>query len=127
MWIRDRIGAGNIGGTLAHLSVLKGLGDVVLFDVVEGLPQGKALDLLEAGPIEGYDANITGTNTYADIAGSEVCIGTAGVARKPGMSRDDLLLKNAGIMKQVVENVASQSPDAINIVVSNTMDAISIK
>ncbi|MGH7859645.1 MAG: lactate/malate family dehydrogenase, partial [Candidatus Binatia bacterium] len=85
------IGAGMIGGTLAHLAALKRLGDVVLFDVIEGLPQGKALDLLEAGPIEGYDVRITGTNRYDDTAGADVAIVTAGVARKPGMSRDDLL------------------------------------
>src|SRR6185295_20046165 len=84
------VGAGMIGGTLAHLCALKGLGDVVLFDVVEGLPQGKALDLAAAGPVEGFDCNLKGTNDYADIAGADVCIVTAGVARKPGMSRDDL-------------------------------------
>src|SRR5690349_9901411 len=92
------IGAGMIGGTLAHLSVLKRLGDVVLFDVVEGMPQGKALDLLEAGPIEGFDANITGTNSYEDIEGADVCIVTAGLPRKPGMSRDDLLSVNCKIL-----------------------------
>ena len=92
------IGAGNIGGTLAHLCALKHLGDVVLFDVVEGLPQGKALDLLESGPIEGFDASITGTNSYEGIAGADVCIVTAGLARKPGMSRDDLLATNAKII-----------------------------
>ncbi|MFT3977869.1 MAG: malate dehydrogenase, partial [Sphingomonas bacterium] len=85
------IGAGNIGGTLAHLAALKGLGDIVLFDVVEGVPQGKALDLSQCGPVEGFDAKITGTNDYKDIAGADVIIVTAGVARKPGMSRDDLL------------------------------------
>ena len=84
------IGAGNIGGTLAQLVALKGLGDVVLYDVVDGLPQGKALDLAESGPIEGFDARITGTNKIEDIAGADVCIVTSGVARKPGMSRDDL-------------------------------------
>jgi malate dehydrogenase len=85
------IGAGNIGGTLAHLAATKGLGDVVLFDVVEGVPQGKALDLSQCGPVEGFDARVTGSNDYADIAGADVVIVTAGVARKPGMSRDDLL------------------------------------
>ncbi len=85
------IGAGNIGGSMAHLVLLKGLGDVVLFDVVEGLPQGKALDLSHAGPVEGFDGNVIGTNNYEDIAGADVCIVTAGIARKPGMSRDDLL------------------------------------
>lgn len=118
------IGAGNIGGTLAHLSVLKGLGDVVLFDVVDGLPQGKALDLLEAGPIEGYDANITGTNSYADIAGSDVCIVTAGVARKPGMSRDDLLGINCKIMSDVASNIKEYAPDALVIVITNPLDAM---
>src|SRR5205823_9611034 len=85
------VGAGNIGGTLAHLCALKHLGDVVLYDVVDGLPQGKALDLMESGPIEGYDARITGTTRYEDLADADVCIVTAGLARKPGMSRDDLL------------------------------------
>src|SRR5512139_466853 len=93
------IGAGNIGGTLAHLCALKQLGDVVLYDVVDGLPQGKALDLLESGPIEGFDCQITGTNDIADIRGADVCIVTAGIARKPGMSRDDLLSTNVKIMK----------------------------
>src|SRR5207247_672075 len=95
------IGAGMIGGTLAHLCALKGLGDVVLFDVIEGLPQGKALDLLEAGPIEGYDVHLRGTNDYADVRGADVCIVTAGVPRKPGMSRDDLLGINAKIVAPV--------------------------
>jgi malate dehydrogenase len=93
------IGAGNIGGTLAHLAALKGLGDIVLFDVVEGVPQGKALDLSQCGPVEGFDSKITGTNDYADIAGADVIIVTAGVARKPGMSRDDLLGINLKVMK----------------------------
>src|SRR5512144_2904431 len=95
------IGAGMIGGTLAHLSVLKRLRDVVLFDVVEGLPQGKALDLLDAGPIEGFDANVAGTNSDEEIEGADVCIVTAGLARKPGMSRDDLLSVNCKIMVDV--------------------------
>src|ERR1041385_1978461 len=99
------IGAGNIGGTLAHLCALKHLGDVVLFDVVEGLPPGKALDLMEAGPIEGYGEHITGTNRYADIVGADVCIVTAGLARKPGMSRDDLLATNAKIITAVGEGI----------------------
>src|SRR5436305_1054351 len=90
------IGAGMIGGTLAHLCALKGLGDAVLFDVIEGLPQGKALDILEGGPIEGFDIRLTGTNSYADIRGADVCIVTAGVARKPGMSRVGLLLAGLG-------------------------------
>ncbi len=118
------IGAGNIGGTLAHLCVLKGLGDVVLFDVIDGLPQGKALDMLEAGPIEGYDANITGTTSYADIAGADVCIVTAGVARKPGMSRDDLLGINCKIMSDVSSNIKQYAPDALVIVITNPLDAM---
>ena len=97
------IGAGNIGGTLAHLAALKGLGDIVLFDVVEGVPQGKALDLSQCGPVEGFDATIKGSNDYADIAGADVIIVTAGVARKPGMSRDDLLGINLKVMKAVAE------------------------
>jgi len=118
------IGAGNIGGTLAHLAVLGGLGDVVLFDVVDGMPQGKALDLSEAGPIEPYDATITGTNDYKDIAGADVCIVTAGLARKPGMSRDDLLATNAKILTQVSEGIAANAPDAFVIIVSNPLDAM---
>ncbi|MCS6927791.1 MAG: malate dehydrogenase, partial [Candidatus Binatia bacterium] len=109
------IGAGNIGGTLAHLCALKQLGDVVLYDVIDGLPQGKALDLLEAGPIEGYDVNLIGTTDYADIAGADVCIVTAGVARKPGMSRDDLLGVNCKIMREVSENIAKYAPQAFVI------------
>jgi len=118
------IGAGNIGGTLAHLCVLKGLGDVVLFDVIEGMPQGKALDMLEAGPIEGSDASITGTNSYRDIAGADVCIVTAGVARKPGMSRDDLLNINCKIMSDVSNNIREYAPDAFVIVITNPLDAM---
>ncbi len=118
------IGAGNIGGTLAHLCVLKGLGDVVLFDVIDGLPQGKALDMLEAGPIEGYDANITGTTSYADIVGADVCIVTAGVARKPGMSRDDLLGINCKIMSDVSSNIKEYAPDSLVIVITNPLDAM---
>ncbi len=118
------IGAGNIGGTLAHLCVLKGLGDVVLFDVIDGLPQGKALDMLEAGPIEGYDANITGTTSYTDIAGADVCIVTAGVARKPGMSRDDLLGINCKIMSDVSSNIKQYAPDSLVIVITNPLDAM---
>jgi malate dehydrogenase len=118
------IGAGMIGGTLAHLSVLKRLGDVVLFDVVEGLPQGKALDLLEAGPIEGFDASIVGTNTYDDIDGADVCIVTAGLARKPGMSRDDLLAVNSKIMNDVATNIRQRAPQAFVIVITNPLDAM---
>src|SRR5262245_49687737 len=118
------VGAGMIGGTLAHLAALKGLGDVVLFDVVEGLPQGKALDLAAAGPVEGFDCVLKGTNDYADLAGADVCIVTAGVARKPGMSRDDLIGINAKIVKTVAENLKQYAPKAFVIVVSNPLDAM---
>lgn len=118
------IGAGMIGGTLAHLSVLKRLGDVVLFDVIEGLPQGKALDLLEAGPIEGFDASIVGTNTYNEIEGADVCIVTAGLPRKPGMSRDDLLSVNTKIMSDVATNIRNRAPHAFVIVITNPLDAM---
>jgi malate dehydrogenase len=107
------IGAGNIGGTMAHLCALKNLGDVVLFDVVEGLPQGKALDLAAGGPVEGYDCTIKGTNDYADIEGADVCIVTAGLARKPGMSRDDLLGINSKIIKAVAEGIKANPLDAM--------------
>ena len=118
------IGAGMIGGTLAHLAALKRLGDVVLFDVVEGLPQGKALDLLEAGPIEGYDVKITGTNKYEDIAGADVAIVTAGIARKPGMSRDDLLGINSKIVTDVATSLKTHAPNAFVIVITNPLDAM---
>ena len=118
------IGAGNIGGTLAHLCALKGLGDVVLYDVVDGLPQGKALDLLEAGPIEGYDVNLVGTTSYTEIQNADVCIVTAGLARKPGMSRDDLLGINCKIMREVSENIAKYAPNSFLIVITNPLDAM---
>ena len=118
------IGAGNIGGTLAHLAAAKELGDVVLFDVVEGVPQGKALDLSQCGPVEGFDAKITGTNEYADIAGADVIIVTAGVARKPGMSRDDLLGINLKVMKAVGEGIKANAPDAFVICITNPLDAM---
>ncbi len=118
------IGAGNIGGTLGHLCALKGLGDVVLYDVIDGLPQGKALDLLEAGPIEGYDVNLTGTTSYTDIQDADVCIVTAGLARKPGMSRDDLLGINCKIMREVSENIAKYAPNSFVIVITNPLDAM---
>jgi malate dehydrogenase len=118
------VGAGNIGGTLAHLAALKGLGDVVLFDVAEGIPQGKALDLSQCGPVEGFDAAITGSNDYADIAGADVVIVTAGVARKPGMSRDDLLGINLKVMKAVGEGIAANCPDAFVICITNPLDAM---
>src|SRR5438309_12107875 len=106
------IGAGMIGGTLAHLAALKGLGDVVLFDVIERLPQGKALDLLEGGPIEGFDVSLAGTNDYAYIRGADVCIVTAGVPRKPGMRRDHLLGIHAKIVGTVAANIKAPAPKA---------------
>ena len=118
------IGAGNIGGTLAHLAAQKELGDIVLFDVVEGVPQGKALDLSQCGPVEGFDAKITGTNDYADIAGADVIIVTAGVPRKPGMSRDDLLGINLSVMKAVGEGIKTHAPDAFVICITNPLDAM---
>jgi malate dehydrogenase len=118
------VGAGMIGGTLAHLCALKGLGDVVLLDVVEGLPQGKALDLAAAGPVEGWDVDVKGSNDYADLAGADVCIVTAGIARKPGMSRDDLIGINAKIIKTVGEAIEAHAPKAFVIVVSNPLDAM---
>jgi malate dehydrogenase len=118
------VGAGMIGGTLAHLCALKGLGDVALLDVVEGMPQGKALDLAAAGPVEGYDVEIKGSNDYADLKGADVCIVTAGVARKPGMSRDDLIGINAKIVKTVAEGLKQHAPKAFVIVVSNPLDAM---
>ncbi|MBR9864961.1 malate dehydrogenase [Neptunicoccus cionae] len=118
------IGAGQIGGTLAHLAALKELGDVVLFDIAEGIPQGKALDIAEAAPVDGYDAAMSGANDYADIAGADVCIVTAGVARKPGMSRDDLLGINLKVMKSVGEGIAKHAPNAFVICITNPLDAM---
>ena len=118
------IGAGMIGGTLAHLAAKKELGDIVLFDVVEGIPQGKALDLSQCGPIEGFDAKITGTNDYADIAGADVIIVTAGVPRKPGMSRDDLLGINLKVMGAVGAGIKENAPNALVIVITNPLDAM---
>ena len=118
------IGGGNIGGVLAEQAAYRELGDVILFDVVEDMPQGKALDLAEGAPILGSDAKITGTNSYEGIAGADVVIITAGLARKPGMSRDDLLATNLKIMTQVAEGVRDNAPDAYVIVVSNPLDAM---
>jgi malate dehydrogenase len=118
------IGAGQIGGTLAHLIALKELGDVVLFDIAEGTPQGKALDLAQSGPVEGFDAALRGTNSYADIAGADVCIVTAGVPRKPGMSRDDLLGINLKVMKSVGEGIKANCPNAFVICITNPLDAM---
>src|ERR671912_539398 len=120
------IGAGNVGATCAHWAASKELGDIVLVDIpqVEGMPQGKALDMFEATPVVGVDAKITGATSYEPTAGSDVVIVTAGIARKPGMSRDDLIATNTGIVKQVAENVAKHSPNAVMIVVSNPLDAM---
>lgn len=118
------IGAGNIGGTLAHLAAVKELGDVVMFDIAEGLPQGKALDIAESGPSAGFDAAMSGTQDYSDIAGADICIVTAGVARKPGMSRDDLLGINLKVMKSVGEGIAKHAPDSFVICITNPLDAM---
>lgn len=118
------IGAGQIGGTLAHLAALKELGDVVLFDIADGTPQGKALDIAESAPVDGFDAAMSGTTDYADIADADVCIVTAGVARKPGMSRDDLLGINLKVMKSVGEGIAKHAPDAFVICITNPLDAM---
>jgi malate dehydrogenase len=118
------IGAGNVGATCAQRIAEAGLADVVLVDIVEGLPQGKGLDLAESAPVVGHDARILGTNDYADTAGSDIVVVTSGLARQPGMSRDDLLAKNAGIVQSVVEQAARMSPDAILIVVTNPLDAM---
>jgi malate dehydrogenase len=118
------IGAGNIGGTLAHLAAQKELGDIVLFDVVEGVPQGKALDLAQCGPVERFDAKLTGTNDYAGLAGADVVIVTAGVPRKPGMSRDDLLGINLKVMQAVGEGIKANCPGAFVICITNPLDAM---
>ena len=118
------IGAGQIGGTLALLAGLKELGDVVLFDLVEGMPAGKALDLVQSSPVEDFTARLTGTNDYADIKGADVVIVTAGVPRKPGMSRDDLIAINAGVIKSVGEAIKANCPDAFVIVITNPLDAM---
>ena len=118
------IGSGQIGGTLAHLAAIKELGDVVLFDIADGVPQGKALDIAESGPIEGFDAALSGTTDYAEIAGADVCIVTAGVPRKPGMSRDDLLGINLKVMKSVGEGIKAHAPDAFVICITNPLDAM---
>jgi len=118
------IGGGMIGGTLAHMIGLKELGDVVLFDIVEGLPQGKSLDIAESSPIEGFDSALKGTQDYADIAGADVVIVTAGVPRKPGMSRDDLLGINLKVMSQVGAGLKAHAPDAFVICITNPLDAM---
>ncbi|MFA4916245.1 MAG: malate dehydrogenase [Syntrophales bacterium] len=118
------VGAGNVGGTVAQRLAEKQLCDVVLIDIIEGVPQGKALDLAEAAPIEKHDSHITGSNGYAESAGSDIVVITAGIARKPGMSRDDLLATNKKIIKSVTEEVAKLSPEAVLIIVSNPLDAM---
>ena len=118
------IGGGQIGGVLAQLIAQRQLGDVVMFDIVEDLPQGKTLDIAEASRIDGFDAKVEGTNDYKDIAGSDLVIITAGLPRKPGMSRDDLLTTNSKIMKSVAEAVKANAPDAIVIIISNPLDAM---
>ncbi|MFN6955712.1 MAG: malate dehydrogenase [Acetobacteraceae bacterium] len=118
------IGAGNIGGTLAHLIGLKELGDVVLFDIFGGVAAGKALDIMQSGPVDGFDSHMVGTSDYAAIKGAEVVIVTAGFPRTPGMSRDDLVAKNAGVIAQVAEGVKTYCPDAFVIVITNPLDAM---
>jgi malate dehydrogenase len=118
------IGAGQIGGTLAHLAAIKELGDVVLFDIAEGVPQGKALDIAQSGPSAGFDADMSGTNDYAALSGADVCIVTAGVPRKPGMSRDDLLGINLKVMKSVGEGIRKHAPNAFVICITNPLDAM---
>lgn len=126
-WARPKItivGAGNVGATTAHWLAAKQLGDIVLIDIVEGMPQGKALDLMEAGPVEAFDTRIVGTNDYADTANSDVVVVTAGIARTPGLSRDDLLRTNFNIVRSVIEQCVEQSPDAHYIIVSNPVDVM---
>src|SRR5215210_3149318 len=118
------IGAGQIGGTLAHLAGLKELGDVILFDIAEGIPQGKGLDIAESSPVDGFDAQYRGTQDYADIQGADVVIVTAGVPRKPGMSRDDLLGINLKVMEAVGNGIKQYAPDAFVICITNPLDAV---
>ena len=118
------IGAGQIGGTLAHLAALKELGDIVLFDIVDGVPQGKALDLAESAPVDGFNARLTGASSYAEIAGADVVIVTAGVPRKPGMSRDDLLGINLKVMDSVGAGIKAHAPNAFVICITNPLDAM---
>lgn len=118
------IGGGQIGGVLAQLCALRELGDVVMFDIVEGLPQGKMLDIAEVGPVDGFDVNLKGTNSYEDIKGSDVVIVTAGLPRKPGMSRDDLIEVNSKIMTSVAEGIKKYAPNSFVIVISNPLDAM---
>ena len=118
------IGGGMIGGTLAHLAALKELGDIVVFDIAEGLPQGKTLDIAQSGPVEGFDAKLSGANSYEAIAGADVCIVTAGVPRKPGMSRDDLLGINLKVMASVGAGIKQYAPNAFVICITNPLDVM---
>jgi malate dehydrogenase len=118
------IGAGMIGGTLAHLAAMREMGDITLFDIAEGIPEGKALDIAQAGPVDGFDVKLKGSSDYADIAGADVCIVTAGIARKPGMSRDDLLGINLNVMKAVGEGIKAHAPNAFVICITNPLDAM---
>jgi len=118
------VGAGNVGGVAAQKLAERDYADVVLLDIVEGMPQGKSLDLMQSGPVIGYDSRVTGANSYEDTAGSDVVVITSGVARRPGMSRDDLLRTNMGIVRSVTEQIVAQSPDTVIIVVSNPLDAM---
>jgi len=118
------IGSGMIGGTLAHLASMKELGDIVLFDIADGIPQGKSLDIAQAGPIEDFDVNLKGTTKYADIKGADVIIVTAGIARKPGMSRDDLIGINTKVVTQVGEGIKKYAPNAFVIVITNPLDVM---
>ncbi|MEK1870609.1 MAG: malate dehydrogenase, partial [Ensifer adhaerens] len=118
------IGSGMIGGTLAHLAGLKELGDIVLFDIADGIPQGKGLDIGQSSPVEGFDVNLTGASDYSAIEGADVCIVTAGVARKPGMSRDDLLGINLKVMEQVGAGIKKYAPNAFVICITNPLDAM---
>lgn len=118
------VGGGFVGATAAHWCAVKELGDIVLVDVLDGMPQGKALDLLQAGPVEGFDLNILGTNSYEDTAGSDIVVVTAGLPRKPGMTREDLVQTNGNIIRQVMENIMKHSPDAIVILVTNPLDTM---
>jgi malate dehydrogenase len=118
------IGSGMIGGTLAHLAAMREMGDIVLFDIAEGIPEGKALDIAQAGPVDDFDATLKGSSDYSDIAGADVCIVTAGVPRKPGMSRDDLLGINLKVMKAVGEGIRKNAPESFVICITNPLDAM---
>ncbi len=118
------IGAGNVGATCAHLCFLRSLGDIVLYDIIEGLPQGKALDMLESGPVLGIDVDVSGSTDIRSIEGADCCIVTSGSPRKPGMSRDDLLKINAGVMNEVGKAIRETAPNAFVIVVTNPLDAM---